>query len=77
LSKIHNTLSIGYIRNKLNPLFLPRGAVPYKAEQGVEINALFNVRPMIMLQPAFQYYANVGGGVQRAAVVGFRARVEF
>lgn len=77
LSKIHNTLSIGYIRNKLNPLFLPKGAVPYKAEQGVEINALFNVRPMIMLQPAFQYYANVGGGVQRAAVVGFRARVEF
>jgi porin len=50
---------------------------PYKAEQGVELNTLFNVRPMIMLQPAFQYYANVGGGVQRAVVVGFRARVEF
>jgi len=77
LPSIHNTLSIGYVRNKLNPLFLPKGMAPYKAEQGVELNTLFNVRPMIMLQPAFQYYANVGGGVQRAVVVGFRARVEF
>ena len=77
LSKVHNTLSIGYVRNKLNPLFLPKGEVPYKAEQGIELNTLFNIRPMIMLQPAFQYYANVGGGVQRAVVLGFRARVEF
>jgi porin len=74
---IHNTLSVGYIRNKLNPLFLPHGVAPYKAEQGAEINALFNLRPMILLQPALQYYANVGGGVQRAVVLGFRARVEF
>jgi len=38
---------------------------------------LFNVRPMILLQPTFQYYANVGGGPQRAVVAGFRARIEF
>jgi hypothetical protein len=48
---IHNTFSAGYIRNKLNPLFLPHGATPYKAEQGLEANMLFNVRPMILLQP--------------------------
>jgi porin len=74
---IHNTLAVGYVRNKLNPLFLPKGVTPYTAEQGVEANMLFNVRPMILLQPAFQYYANVGGGLQRAVVAGFRARVEF
>jgi porin len=74
---IHNTFSVGYIRNKLNPRFLPRGALPYKAEQGIEANMLFNVLPMILLQPTFQYYANVGGGPQRAVVAGFRARVEF
>jgi porin len=74
---IHNTLAVGYVRNKLNPLFLPHGATPYKAERGLEANMLFNVRPMILLQPTFQYYANVGGGPQRAVVAGFRARIEF
>ncbi|WP_263375540.1 carbohydrate porin [Granulicella aggregans] len=74
---IHNTLAVGYVRNKLNPLFLPYGATPYKAEQGIEGNMLFNLRPMILLQPTFQYFANVGGGPQRAFVAGFRARVEF
>ncbi len=74
---IHNTFSVGYIRNKLNQRFLPQGAQPYKAEQGIEANTLFNVLPMILLQPTFQYYANVGGGPQRAVVAGFRARVEF
>jgi carbohydrate-selective porin OprB len=43
----------------------------------VEFNALFNIRPTILLQPAIQYYANVGGGPQRAVVFGFRAKVEF
>jgi porin len=46
-------------------------------EQGVEFNALLDVAPMLLLQPVFQYYANVGGGVQRAVVFGFRTKVEF
>lgn len=75
--QIHNTFSAGYVRNKLNPLFLPIGGTPYRPEHGFEANMLFNVRPMIMIQPAIQYIANVGGGNQRAVVTGFRARVEF
>jgi porin len=74
---IHNTMSFGYVRNKLNPLFLPPGTPPYKAEHGLEFNALFNIRPMILFQPVIQYYANVGGGMQRAVVLGLRGRVEF
>jgi len=32
---------------------------------------------MIIVQPVIQYYANVGGGAQRAVVFGFRTKVEF
>ena len=74
---IHNTMSLGYVRNKLNPQFLAAGAPAPKAEKGVEFNALYNVRPMVLFQPVVQYFANVGGGLQRAVVLGFRAKVEF
>jgi hypothetical protein len=32
---------------------------------------------MLLLQPVVQYYANVGGGRQRAVVFGFRTKIEF
>jgi hypothetical protein len=74
---IHNTMSLGYVRNSLSPQFLPPGAPPYKTEQGAEFNVLLDVLPMLLLQPVVQYYANVGGGAQRAVVFGFRNKVEF
>jgi porin len=73
----HNTMSLGYVRNSLSPQFLPPGTPPWKTEQGIEFNALLDVAPMLLLQPVMQYYATVGGGVQRAAVFGFRTKVEF
>ncbi len=57
--------------------FLPPGMPAWKTEQGVEFNALLDVLPMLLLQPVVQYYANVGGGAQRAVVFGFRTKVEF
>jgi carbohydrate-selective porin OprB len=75
--RIHNTMSLGYVRNSLSAQFLPPGAPAWKTEQGVEFNALLNVLPMVLLQPVVQYYANVGGGAQRAVVFGFRTKVEF
>jgi porin len=74
---IHNTFSLGYVRNSLSPQFLPPGVTAWKTEQGVEFNALLDVLPMLLLQPVVQYYANVGGGTQRAVVFGFRTKVEF
>jgi hypothetical protein len=74
---IHNTMALGYVRNNLSPQFLPLGALTWKTEQGVEFNTLLDVLPMLLLQPVIQYYANVGGGVQRAVVFGFRTKVEF
>ena len=74
---IHNTMSLGYVRNSLSSQFLPPGIPAWKTEQGVEFNTLLDVGPMLLLQPVIQYYANVGGGVQRAVVFGFRTKVEF
>ena len=74
---IHNTMSLGYVRNSLSPQFLPPGMTAWKTEQGVEFNALLDVLPMLLLQPVIQYYANVGGGAQRAVIFGFRTKVEF
>ena len=74
---IHNTMSLGYVRNSLSPDFLPPGLSSFKTEQGVEFNALLDVAQMLLLQPVIQYYANVGGGTNRAVVFGFRTKVEF
>jgi porin len=74
---IHNTMSLGYVRNSLSSQFLPPGMLAWKTEQGVEFNTLLDPLQMVLLQPVVQYYANVGGGVQRAVVFGFRAKVEF
>jgi porin len=74
---IHNTMSLGYVRNSLSPQFLQPGMPASNPEQAVEFNALLDVLPMLLLQPVIQYYANVGGGGQRAVVFGFRTKVEF
>jgi carbohydrate-selective porin OprB len=73
----HNTMSFGYVRNSLSQQFVQPGAPPFKPENGFEFNALLDVAPMLLLQPVIQYYANVGGGSQRAVVFGFRSKVEF
>jgi porin len=73
----HNTMSLGYVQNDLSRQFLPPSAPAWKAEHGVEFNTLLDPLPMLLLQPVVQYYANVGGGVHRAVVLGFRTKVEF
>jgi porin len=74
---IHNTVSLGFVQNNLSSLFLQPGAPPWKAERALECNVLLDVAPMLLLQPVVQYYANVGGGPQRAVVFGFRTKIEF
>jgi carbohydrate-selective porin OprB len=74
---VHNTMSLGYVRNSLSPQFRLPGTPAWKAEHGVEFNTLLDPLPMLLLQPVIQYYANVGGGVQRAVVFGFRTKMEF
>ncbi len=73
----HNTMSLGYVRNSLSSEHLPAGVSAWKAKQGVELNTLLEVLPMLLLQPVIQYYANMGGGTHQAVVFGFRTKVEF
>ena len=72
----HNTMSLGYVRSMLSSQFALADK-PWKAEQGIEFNSLLSVLPMMFVQPVVQYYANAGGGTQRAVVFGFRTKVEF
>ena len=74
---IHNTMSIGYVRNSLSPDFLPPNTPPWKHEHAIEFNALLDPLPMLLFQPVIQYYENVGGRGGRAVVLGFRTKVEF
>jgi hypothetical protein len=74
---IHNTMSVGYVRNSLSQQFHQPGMPPFKPENGFEFNTLLDIAPMLLVQPVIQYYGNVGGGSQRAVVFGFRTKVEF
>jgi hypothetical protein len=73
----HNTMSLGYVQNRLNQQFLPPGTPPWNAEHGVEFNALLDPLPMLLIQPVVQYYENVGARPGHAVVFGFRTKVEF
>jgi porin len=74
--RIHNTMSLGYVRNSLSSQFFPPG-MPPRSENAIEFNALLDPAPMLLVQPVVQYYANVGGGPNHAVVFGFRTKVEF
>lgn len=74
---IHNTMSLGYVQNRLSQQFVPKGTPPWKPEHGVEFNTLLDPLPMLLLQPVIQYYANVGATTGRAVVFGFRTKIEF
>src|SRR5258705_7309544 len=74
---IHNTMSLGYVRNSLSSQFPPPGLRSSNTEQGVEFNTLLDPLPMLLLQPVIQYYANVGGRPNRAVGFGCRIKVEF
>src|SRR6202522_3126452 len=74
---IHNTMSLGYVRNSLSSQFLPRATPAWKTENAVEFNTPLDPLPMLLVQPVIQYYANVGGRAQRSVVFGFRTKVGF
>jgi porin len=76
-ANIHNTMSLGYVRNSLSPEFLPSGQASWRVENAIEFNTLLDPLPMLLVQPVVQYYVNVSGRTQRALVFGFRTKVEF
>jgi porin len=73
--RLHNTMSVGYVQNRLSQRLVPPGAPPWRPEHAAEFNTLVHVASML-LQPVVQYYANVGGRKGHAVVFGFRVKVE-
>ena len=53
------------------------GGVPRGSEKTLELNYSLQVRPYPLLQPAFQYYVNVGGNplLLNPAVVGLGTKM--
>ena len=52
--RIHNTMSLGYVRSSLSSQFLSPGMTAWKTEQGVDFNSLLDVLPMLLLQSVVQ-----------------------
>ena len=73
--RIHNTMSAGYVLDRLSQRFVQPGAQLWKPEHALEFNMLTQISWMLF-QPVIQYYANVGGRAHRAVVCGFRVKVE-
>lgn len=74
---IHNTMSFGFVQNRLSQQFAPAGTPRFKPENGFEFNTLLDPLPMLLIQPVIQYYENVGARPGRAVVFGFRTKVDF
>jgi porin len=55
------------------------GAAPLGSEKAFELNYSLQVTPYFLLQPAFQYYVNVGANpaLSNTSVLGFRTKVTF
>jgi porin len=62
---IHDTMSLGYVQNRLSRQFVPEGAVQLRPEHAAQFNALLDPLPRLLLQPVVQYYANLGGAAQQ------------
>ena len=74
---MHNTMSLGYVRDRLSQRFVPHSAVPWHPEHALEFNALLDVLPMVLVQPVVQMFANAGGRTGHVVVFGLRTKVAF
>jgi porin len=76
-------IGIGFVYSKISDPFSNFGELlggpRLGSEKAFELNYSLQVRPYLLVQPTFQYYANVGGNpaLSNAPVLGFRTKVTF
>jgi porin len=76
-------IGIGFVYSKISDPFsnsgVLLGAPRLGSEKALELNYSLQVTPYFLLQPTFQYYANVGGNpsLSNAPVLGFRTKITF
>ena len=76
-------IGVGFVYSKISDPFRNFGTLlggaPLGSEKAFELNYSLQVRPYWLVQPTFQYYANVGGNpsLSNAPVLGFRTKITF
>jgi porin len=74
---------VGFVYSKISNPFRDFGGSLGEpllgSEKAIEVNYTFQITPFWIVQPAFQYYANIGGNptLSNAPVLGFRTKVKF
>jgi porin len=82
-SRPKDRIGIGFVYSKISDPFsnfgVLLGAPRLGSEKAFELNYSLQVTPYFLLQPTFQYYANVGGNpsLSNAPVLGFRTKITF
>jgi porin len=78
-----DTVAFGLVYSKVskdfNQDYLLHSLPTFGAEKAFELNYMVRAQPWLIIQPAVQYYANLGGDTHRgdAVVAGFRVKVSF
>ena len=79
----NDRIGIGFVYSKISDPFSKFGAILggplLGSEKALELNYSIQVTPYWLVEPAFQYYTNVGGNpaLPNAPVLGFRTKVTF
>lgn len=79
----NDRIGVGFVYSKISDPFSDFGAllggVRLGSEKAFELNYSIKLTPYWLVEPAFQYYANVGGNraLPNAPVLGFRTKVTF
>jgi carbohydrate-selective porin OprB len=79
----NDRIGLGFVYSKISDPFSNFGALLggplLGSEKAFELNYSIQVMPYWLVQPTFQYYANVGGNpaLANAPVLGFRTKVTF
>jgi len=82
-SRANDRIDLGFVYSKISDPFANFGVLlggsPLGSEKAFEANYTFQVTRFFLLEPAFQYYLDVGGNrrLPDAVVLGFRTKVNF
>ncbi len=77
-SRSRDAFSVGLVYSKIGSDFNAAAVTKLSDEKALEVNYKTQVTRWMVLQPVFQYYANVGGRASgSAAVAGFRLQTTF
>jgi porin len=79
----HDWIGIGFVYSKISDPFSNFGAIlggpRLGSEKVFELNYALKITPYWLVEPTFQYYADIGGNshLSNAPTLGFRTKINF